>query len=303
MSRHLIAPEWVTSDYSFPADVKVTHCDDLTTLSNEVLNSADFIVIPYLQDSDEIEATLKRLTNPCILQSLTAGYNHITPFLASGITLCNAVGVHDDSTSELAVLLTLSMLRELPRLVHGHEKQIWDQFFSKSLADKKVLLIGYGGVGKATEQRLLGFKCEVIPVATTARDHVRAISELPNLIPSADVIILTVPLNESTYHLVNQQFIDQMKTDSLLVNVARGAVVDTEALLAALQAKKIFAALDVTDPEPLPEGHPLWQLPNCFVTPHLGGEADVFAPRAQAMVSSQLDLWLTGQPINNVVSS
>lgn len=303
MSRHLIAPDWVISGYEFPADLKVTECDDLTILSDEALNSADFIVIPYLQDTDQIEATLKRLTIPCVLQSLTAGYNHITPFLASGITLCNAVGVHDDSTSELAVLLALSMLREIPRLVQGQEKQIWDQFFSKSLADKKVLLIGYGGVGKATEQRLLGFQCEVIPVATKARNHVRAVSELPQLIPTADVIILTVPLNDSTYKLVDQSFISQMKYGSLLVNVARGPVVDTEALLAALQAEKIFAALDVTDPEPLPEGHPLWQLSNCFITPHLGGESDVFAPRAQAMIRSQLDLWLSGRPLENVVST
>lgn len=303
MSRHLIAPEWVISGYSFPVGVKVTHCDDLTLLADSDLNSADFIVIPYLQDSDEIEATLKRLTNPCILQSLTAGYNHITPYLKSGITLYNAVGVHDDSTSELAVLLTLSMLREIPRLVQGHEKQNWDQFFSKSLADKKVLLIGYGGVGKATEQRLLGFNCEVIPVATKARDHVRSQAELPDLIPSADVIILTVPLNDSTYQLVNRAFISQMKQDSLLVNVARGAVVDTNALFEALQAKKIFAALDVTDPEPLPKGHPLWLLSNCFITPHLGGESDVFAPRAKNMIKNQLDLWLSGKPLNHMVST
>jgi len=303
VTRQLIAPGWVTEGYPFPADISISDCDDLTQLSDEALNSADFIVIPYLQDSDEIEATLKRLKNSCILQSLTAGYNHITPFLASGITLCNAVGVHDDSTSELAVLLTLSALRELPRMIQGQQNQVWDQFFSRSLADKKVLLIGYGGVGKATESRLLSFKCEVTPVATVARDHVKSITQLPELIPAADVIILTVPLNESTRGLVDHKFISRMKQDALLVNVARGPVVDTDALLSALKEGKISAALDVTDPEPLPPGHPLWTAPNCLITPHLGGESDVFTPRARKLIARQLDLWISGSPLECVVST
>lgn len=302
MERHLIAPDWVIEGYPFPDGVKITPCDDLTKLSDELLNSADYIVIPYLQDSDEIAQTLSRLKNKCILQTLTAGFNHIIPHLPDGVILCNAVGVHDDSTSELAVLMTLSVLREIPRLVDGQKNQLWDQFFSESLADKKVLLIGYGGVGKAVERRLLPFSCQVTPVATYARDHVKSIELLPELIPNADVIILTVPLTPSTQGLVDKKFISAMKQNALLVNVARGQVVNTDALLSALQAGKIRAALDVTDPEPLPPGHPLWTAPNCFITPHLGGESDVFEPRARSAIFRQLDLWLSGQPLECVVS-
>ena len=302
MERHLIAPDWVIEGYPFPSDVKITPSDDLTKISDEILNSADYIVIPYLQDSDEIASVLKRLNNKCILQTLTAGFNHITPYLPRGVVLCNAVGVHDDSTSELAVLLTLSVLREIPRLVDGQKQQVWDQFFSESLADKKVLLIGYGGVGKAVERRLLPFGCQVTPVATFARDNVKSIEQISELIPTADVIILTVPLTPLTQGLVDKKFISDMKQNALLVNVARGQVVDTDALLTALLAGKIRAALDVTDPEPLPPGHPLWTAPNCFITPHLGGESDVFTPRARAAIFRQLDLWLSGQPLECVVS-
>ena len=222
--------------------------------------------------------------------------------MPADVTLCNAAGVHDDATSELAVLLTLSALRDMPRSYKAQQDRHWETYFSRSLADKTVLLIGYGNVGKAAETRLLGFGCKVIPVARTARDHVHAISDLPNLIPSADVVMLIVPNNPGTVNLVDSKFLASMKDNSVLVNVARGVVVDTEALLAELKTGRISAALDVTEPEPLPADHPLWSLPNVIITSHNGGEGDVFWDRARARIHSQFDLWLAEKPLECVIT-
>jgi phosphoglycerate dehydrogenase-like enzyme len=157
-------------------------------------------------------------------------------------------------------------------------------------------------VGKAAEKRLLAFGCSVIPVAQSARDHVRAVQDLPELIPSADVIMLIVPGNAGTTNLVDAKFLASMKTGSLLVNVARGVVVDTAALVAELKSGRINAALDVTDPEPLPPDHELWDLPNVIITSHNGGEGDVFWDRARTRIHSQFDLWFAGKPLECAIT-
>ena len=302
MSRHIIAPDWIVKGYDFPADVQITECDDLAELSDDVISNAEFVVLPYEGSSISIEEAITRMANVKVIQTLTAGFDNVQPYMPADVTLCNAAGVHDDATSELAVLLTLSALRDMPRSFKAQQEHHWETYFSRSLADKTVLLIGYGNVGKAAERRLLGFGCKVIPVARTARDHVHAISELPNLIPSADVVMLIVPNNPGTVNLVDAKFLDSMKDDSVLVNVARGVVVDTEALIAELKTGRISAALDVTEPEPLPADHPLWSMPNVIITSHNGGEGDVFWARARARIHSQFDLWLAGKPLECVIS-
>ena len=302
MSRHVIAPDWIVKGYEFPADVQVTECDDLGELSGDVISNADFVVLPYEGSTISIEESIARMTNVKVIQTLTAGFDNVQPYMPADVTLCNAAGVHDDATSELAVLLTLSVLRDMPRSYKAQQDRHWETYFSRSLADKTVLLIGYGNVGKAAEKRLLGFGCTVIPVARTARDHVRAISDLPDLIPSADVVMLIVPNNPGTVNLVDAKFLASMKDDSVLVNVARGVVVDTDALMAELKTGRISAALDVTEPEPLPADHPLWSLPNVIITSHNGGEGDVFWERARTRIHSQFDLWLAGKPLECVIT-
>jgi phosphoglycerate dehydrogenase-like enzyme len=301
MSRHIIAPDWTVKGYEFPADVQVTECDDLAELSLEVIGDADFVVLPYEGSSLTIQEAIARMRSVKVIQTLTAGFDNVQPFVPADVTLCNAAGVHDDATSELAVLLTLSALRDMPRSFKAQQDHHWETYFARSLADKTVLLIGYGNVGKAAEKRLLGFGCKVIPVARTARDHVHAISELPNLIPTADVVMLIVPNNPGTVNLVDAKFLASMKDDSVLVNVARGVVVDTDALVAELKTGRISAALDVTEPEPLPADHPLWSLPNVIITSHNGGEGDVFWNRARTRIHSQFDLWLAGKPLECVI--
>lgn len=302
MSSHIIAPAWITRGYEFPVDVQVTECDDLGALPLDVISSADFVILPYEGFSISISETMSRLKSVKVVQTLTAGFDKVLPHVPSGVTLCNAAGVHDDATSELAVLLTLSSLRDMPRSFKAQQDHHWETYFARSLADKHVLLIGYGNVGKAAEKRLLAFGCTVTPVAQSARHHVRAVSELPDLIPMADVIVLIVPGNAGTKNLVNANFLASMKDGSLLVNVARGTVVDTEALVAELKTGRIHAALDVTEPEPLPADHALWSLPNVIITSHNGGEGDVFWDRARSRIHSQFDLWLAGKPLDCVIA-
>ena len=302
MSSHIIAPAWITQGYEFPADVQVTECDDLGALSLEVISSADFVILPYEGSSISIPETMSRLKSVKVIQTLTAGFDNVLPHVPSGVTLCNAAGVHDDATSELAVLLTLSSLRDMPRSFKAQQEHHWETYFARSLADKNVLLIGYGNVGKAAEKRLLAFGCTVTPVAQSARDHVRAVSELPDLIPLADVIVLIVPGNDGTKNLVDAKFLASMKDGSLLVNVARGVVVDTQALVAELKTGRIHAALDVTEPEPLPADHALWDMPNVIITSHNGGEGDVFWDRARTRIHSQFELWFAGKPLDCVIT-
>ncbi len=302
MSSHIIAPAWLTQGYEFPADVQVTECDDLGELPLEVISAAEFVILPYEDFSISIPETMSRLKSVKVIQTLTAGFDKVLPHIPSGVTLCNAAGVHDDATSELAVLLTLSSLRDMPRSFKAQQDHHWETYFARSLADKHVLLIGYGNVGKAAEKRLLAFGCTVTPVAQSARDHVHAVSELPELIPMADVIVLIVPGNAGTKNLVNAKFLASMKDGALLVNVARGVVVDTKALVAELKTGRIYAALDVTDPEPLPADHELWDLPNVIITSHNGGEGDIFWDRARTRIHSQFDLWFAGKPLDCVIT-
>ena len=302
MTRHIIAPDWIVKGYEFPSDVQIIESDDLGEVPHDVLASADFVVLPYEGSSLSIEEAISRMANVKVIQTLTAGFDNVAQFVPADVMLCNAAGVHDDATSELAVLLTLSVLRDMPRSYKAQQDKHWETYFARSLADKTVLLIGYGNVGKAAEKRLLGFGCKVIPVARTARDHVHSITELPNLIPSADVVMLIVPNNPGTVNLVDAKFLASMKDDSILVNVARGLVVDTDALVAELKTGRISAALDVTEPEPLPADHVLWSLPNAIITSHNGGEGDVFWDRARTRIHSQFDLWLAGKPLECVIT-
>jgi phosphoglycerate dehydrogenase-like enzyme len=265
----------------------------------------EFYVVPYSfsRASLELVAQMKSLR---VMQLLTAGYEHALPFMASapdGVQLCNAHGVHDTSTAELALTLMLASLRGIPDYVRGQDAHEWRAGLRPALADKRVLILGYGSIGKAIERRLLAFEAEPIRVANRARpaDDVHGIDELPALLPLADVVVIVVPLNEATRKFVNADFLRQLKGGALVVNVARGGIVDTDALVAELESGRLHAALDVTDPEPPPPDHPLWSAPNLLLSPHSGGNSSAFLPRARAMVRDQLARYVAGEPVENVV--
>ena len=250
----------------------------------------------------EVMARMPRLK---VVQTQTAGVEHVAPYVPDGVLLCNGRGIHDASTAELAVTLVLSSLRGIPRFVRAQDRHEWQPFTAPALADRSVLVVGYGSVGAALEDRLSGFEVDLVRVARSARAGdrpVHAVEELPDLLPSADVVVLITPLTEATRGLVDADFLARMRHGALLVNVARGPVVDTDALVAALHTGRIHAALDVTDPEPLPADHPLWDAPNLLVSPHVGGASSAMKPRAHRLVREQLERFAEGRPLGNVMS-
>ncbi|MFJ4499331.1 2-hydroxyacid dehydrogenase [Streptomyces sp. NPDC088864] len=268
-----------------------------------------YYVVPYMKGLDAAVRPLPLMRGVQVVQTLSAGIDHVEPGLAqlpAGVRLCNAKGVHEASTAELTLALILASLRGFPGFVHGQDDEEWRSGFYPALADKSVLIVGYGSIGAAIEDRLAPFECAwVARVArsarTTARGPVHAINDLPALLPEADVVVLATPLNPATQGLAGADFLAAMRDGALLVNVARGPVVDTEALLAELASGRLHAALDVTDPEPLPSGHPLWHAPNVLITPHVGGSTSAFLPRAKRLIAGQLTRFAAGRPLENVV--
>ena len=268
------------------------------------IDQVEFYVPGYMGGSAVAEV-VRDMPALKVVQLQTAGYENVLPYLADGVTLCNARGVHDASTAELAVALILATYRRLPRAVRNQAEGVWPTSYVEmddSLADRTVLILGYGSIGEALERRLAGFECDVIRVARRARDGVHPISELPELLPRADVVVLLTPATEETRGMVDAKFLARLKDGALLVNVARGVVVDTDALLAELATGRISAAMDVTEPEPLPVGHPLWSAPNVLINPHRGGASTAFAPRVARLVRAQLERYASGEPLINVVA-
>ena len=264
--------------------------------------SIEVVVPPYLGDRSRLHR-LAGLPGLRLVQTLTAGYEDVLPYLPDGTALANAAGVHDASTAELAVGLMIAALRGLPAHVRSQARGEWAPSFGRSLADRRVLVVGYGGVGQAVAARLQGFEVEITAVASRARAGVHGIDELAGLLPSHDVVVLTVPLNDSTRGLVDAAFLARLPDGALLVNVARGGVVDTDALLTELRSGRISAAVDVIDPEPLPAGHPLWSEPGFLMTPHIGGASTAFRPRAVAMLRDLVQRLGSGEPLRNIVRS
>jgi len=265
------------------------------------INEIEFFVPPYMGTDDSV-AVMSQMPALAVVQTLTAGVDNIWPYLPSSATLCNARGVHDASTAELVVGLIIASLRRIPEFVLAQQQGQWLHGRYEALADRTVLIVGYGSVGEALERRLLPFEVSVVKVARTSRDDVHGFDELMGLLPQADVVVLLCPLTDSTRGLVDNTFITAMRPGALLVNASRGPVVQTDALVAALTAGRIRAALDVTDPEPLPADHPLWRAPGVLISPHVGGNTTAFLPRAYRLVRQQLERFAHGQPLQNVMT-
>ncbi len=268
------------------------------------LADVEVFVPPYTATSEDL-VMMARMPNLRVVQTLTAGVDNVLAALPEGVMLCNAAGVHDASTAELAVGLTIASLRHLDDFARDMPEGRWLYDRHESLADKRVLIVGFGSIGRAIARRLDGFECEVRAVARTARMvdgiDVRSIGELPGLLPDTDVVILIVPLTPDTRAMVDAAFLARMRDGALVVNVSRGPVVDTDALLAECASGRLRAALDVTDPEPLPADHALWRTPGVLISPHVGGNTSAFLPRARRLVAEQLQRWADGEPLLNVI--
>ncbi|MFS0713585.1 2-hydroxyacid dehydrogenase [Microbacterium sp. 2P01SA-2] len=266
-------------------------------------DSFDLVVPPYMSGKRLLRAL--EGVRVGLLQSQSIGYEGMGAYLPEGARLANASSVHETATAEIAVGLTIAAQRDLADYVRNQESARWAPQFSRSVADRTVLVLGYGGVGKAVASRLLPFETTIVPVASRARDedgvHVHGIDELDDLLPRTDILIITLPGGEPTKGLIGARELALLPDGALVVNVGRGTVLDTDALVAELQSERLRAALDVVDPEPLPEDHPLWRAPGVIVVPHVGGAADAMRPRIAKLVRTQIERLAAGEEPVNVV--
>jgi phosphoglycerate dehydrogenase-like enzyme len=282
----------------------------------------DFWILPFYRK--DAAASFAQLRGVKVAQSLMAGVDWVLPWLPRDVTLCDGRGIHDISASEWVMAAILSAMKRFPFYRDLQNEQQWrgfatvtDGFMSETgpsrgqytvlaedLSGKTVLIIGYGSIGEAIEARLTPFGVTVLRVARSARKQpkVSPVSDLHALLPAADIVVAIVPLTDATRGLIGAVELGLMKHGALLVNAARGPVVDTDALVEALVQHRIRAVVDVTDPEPLPQGHPLWSAPNCMITPHIGGSTPEFIHRAFRFAAAQVRRLIAGEALENVVT-
>ncbi|MDR3739933.1 MAG: 2-hydroxyacid dehydrogenase [Terracidiphilus sp.] len=303
---------------SFPKDVELVPLAD--GLDHEI-DIDVWLPDPYPARSIRIAPYLRGLK---LVLSLMAGTEWIPGAVGPHVTICNACGAHSVSTAEWTLTATLSALKSFPFYFAVQQAGQWKRRFEmperyaritgdarpfyppvmlEELTGKRVLLVGHGSIGQQIERLLAPFRIELTRVARTARTEprVHSVSELNALIPAAEIIVLILPLTPESHHLIGSAQFALMRQGTLLVNAARGPIVDTDALVAALNSGRVRAALDVTDPEPLPERHPLWSCPNLLITPHIAGSTPQFARNSIQTALDELKRYLAGEPLHNVV--
>ncbi len=266
----------------------------------EGLDRTEFWV-PMVEAAGDLPAMFAAMPRLMVMQLTGAGVEDVVGQVPDGIQLCDARGVHGSAVAEMVLLLILAAQRRLPHFLDAQRRGVWDLVEADDLRDHRVLIVGAGDLGEQTARRLRSFDAEPVLVAHSSRDGVHGTDELPDLLPTADVVVLTLPLTPKTQGMVDAEFLGRMADGALLVNVARGGIVDTGALLAELTSGRLRAALDVVDPEPVPDGHPLWDAPHLILTPHAAGSVQAAGPRAFALVRAQLDRYLAGEKLENVV--
>ncbi len=282
------------------ADVDVVAWDGSDPAPSE-LADAD-VYVPSYRNPIRDPAVLASLGRLRLIQLLTAGYDGWPDRLPEGVLLSNAVGVHGVSTAELAVALVLAASRELPRHLDDQRAHVWHQESQIGLTERPVLVLGAGDIGDKVAAALRPLGAQVTLVGRTARGDIRSIDDLRELLPGHRVVVVAVPLSDATRGLLDRETLALLPDGAIVVNVARGPIVDTEALRAELVAGRLRAGLDVTDPEPLPADHPLWDAPNLILTPHIGGGTRDWPVRAAGLVASQLRRMLDGESPDHVVA-
>jgi phosphoglycerate dehydrogenase-like enzyme len=265
----------------------------------ERLGHADMLISGFFH-ARAIEA-IPRFDGLRVVQALTAGVDPLVGHVPPGVILCDGSGIHDAPVAEWVVMATLAMRRNLPGQVVAQHESTWRWSGGDDLVGATVLIVGYGSIGRALEARLLPFGAHVLRAARHAREGVHGVEELPSLLPQADVVVILVPLTPETQGMVGSAFLQAMRPGAVLVNAARGPIVDSDALLSALHDESIRAALDVTDPEPLPDGHPLWSAPGVLITPHTGGAVLRVFERGWRFAGEQVRRLMAGEPLLNVV--
>lgn len=267
------------------------------------LGRGEFLVADY--DQARVIEAIGRLDDLRVVQTMAAGVDWLVDAIPPSVTLCDGAGVHDVPVAEWVVMTMLAAHHNLPMHVNAQRTGHWHRGGLDSGGDDlegtTVLIVGYGSIGRAVEARLMPFGVKLLRVARHPREGVQSLAELPALLPRADVVVILLPLTAETRGLVDAQVLSAMRPNALLVNPARGAIVDTKALTGAVLARRVRAALDVTDPEPLPDGHPLWSAPGVLITPHVAGSVRKLFDRAWRLIADQVRRYKTGAPLRNVV--
>jgi phosphoglycerate dehydrogenase-like enzyme len=265
------------------------------------IDQVEFLVGGYGGATMSPEA-LARMPRLSVIQLLSAGVESWLPVVPPGVVLCNGRGIHGGPTAELAIAGLLAVLRELPRFVEQQRDRVWRATEVHSLDGMRVLVLGAGDIGQRVASVVRLLDAEATLVARHQRPGVEPIAALPELLAQHDVVVVALPLTAETEGLVDAAFLAAMRDGAVLINIARGKIVRTPALVAELQAQRLRAFLDVTEPEPLPVDHPLWTAPGVLITPHVGGGTPGWANRAYRLVREQLSRFVAGEPLRNVVS-
>lgn len=295
--NHVVWTQW--DDLEVPAGITVLG-PNTAPLDSEGVEPVTFYVPPYMSGLAGL-TPVESMPNLRYLQMPNAGFDDAIAFRREGLDICNARGVHDISTAELALTLTLSSLRGIDDFVRAQPHGEWLQGPRPSLAYKRVGLVGYGSIGQTIAGLLAPFHVDLVPFSRSGRDGSKTMDQLDELLPTFDVVILIIPANPETIGLFDQRRLGLMKDGALLVNVARGVIVDTDALLAEVSTERIRVAIDVMDPEPLPSDHPLWRAPGVIISPHVGGNSSAFEPGMRALLKRQFERLAAGEEPNNIV--
>ena len=269
-------------------------------LESSDLSQIEFYVPTYMSGKKGLDF-VPAMPNLKYLQMPNAGYDDAMAYVRPGMTMCNATGVHDDSTAELAVGLALASRRGFAEFAKDQASATWNHRRFASFSDSKIGVIGFGSIGQTVAKNLAGFAVEVVSFSKSGRDGSHKIDQLDQHLPTLDIVILILPLNAESKHMFDARRLALMKDGALIVNVARGPIIDTDALVAELNSGRLNAALDVTDPEPLPSDHPLWKAKNLLLLPHVGGDSTAFESRGRKLVTAQLNLLTSGKSLNNII--
>ena len=279
---------------------------DMKDAPGEDLGGIDGVILPYL-NAGAVLGSLGKVADLKFVQTQSTGFDGVCEAAGPGAAVATASGVHAAATAELAVGLILAKLRGIDQAVRDQQTESWKPQRRQSLADRKVLLLGIGGIGKELARRLEPFEVTITRVGSSARTdghgQVHGPEDFVSLAAGHDILVSVLPLNENTHHLVGQEVLAALPDGALVVNVGRGPVIDTQALTAEVVSGRLNCALDVVDPEPLPAGHPLWSTENALITPHVGGNASAFEPRILKLLKTQLEALAAGETPANLVQN
>lgn len=287
-----------------PAGIQASVWDLKSDPKDIDLAEIDGVVLPYI-DASAVLGSLSKAPNLKFVQTQSTGFDGVREAAGPSAAVASASGVHAAATAELAIGLIIAKLRGIDEAVRNQQSGTWLPQRRSSLADRRVLLVGVGGIGNEIAKRLAPFEVELTRVGSSAREdsvgHIHASSELAGLAKKHDILVAVTPLNERTHQLVDADVLAALPDGALVVNVGRGPVVDTAALTSEVLTGRLHCALDVVDPEPLPSDHPLWTSPNALITPHIGGNASAFEPRIVKFLSAQLAALASGKRPENLV--